>query len=134
MRTWISGVALALMLVMGAQAQQSPAPQPTTEQPPPAAAAPEPKPEPPVVEEKRQPVFDVVEPKAPSVAKQRRGAKSKSAAKPAPRARSAAVQAPPKPLAREDALRAEVLKPNGPCVIKPVMSDQDLVNCGARPR
>lgn len=25
-------------------------------------------------------------------------------------------------------------KPNGPCVIKPVMSDQDLVNCGATPR
>lgn len=26
------------------------------------------------------------------------------------------------------------LKPNGPCVIKPVMTDQDLVNCGATPR
>lgn len=26
------------------------------------------------------------------------------------------------------------LKPNGACVIKPVMSDQDLVNCGATPR
>ena len=100
---------------------------------------PAPKPEPLVVEENPRPVFDVVEPKAPSVAKPKpvakakRGAKSKSAAKPAPRTRSAAVQAP-KPLAREDALRAEVLKPNGPCVIKPVMSDQDLVNCGARPR
>jgi len=26
------------------------------------------------------------------------------------------------------------LKPTGPCDIKPVMSDQDLVNCGATPR
>jgi hypothetical protein len=25
------------------------------------------------------------------------------------------------------------LKRGGPCVIKPVMSDQDLVNCGATP-
>jgi len=29
---------------------------------------------------------------------------------------------------------APPLKPNGACVVKPVMSDQDLVNCGARPR
>jgi len=36
----------------------------------------------------------------------------------------ASVQEPPKPL----------LKPNGPCAINPVMSDQDLVNCGATPR
>src|SRR5207344_3103452 len=28
---------------------------------------------------------------------------------------------------------AEVLKPNGPCVVKPVMSEQDLVNCRAAP-
>ena len=27
-----------------------------------------------------------------------------------------------------------VLKPMGPCEIKPVMTDQELVNCGARPR
>lgn len=30
--------------------------------------------------------------------------------------------------------RLPPLKPNGACVIKPVMSDQDLVNCGARVR
>lgn len=30
--------------------------------------------------------------------------------------------------------RLPPLKPNGACVIKPVMSDQDLVNCGARLR
>jgi hypothetical protein len=28
----------------------------------------------------------------------------------------------------------ERLRPSGPCVIKPVMSDQDLVNCGGSPR
>ena len=28
---------------------------------------------------------------------------------------------------------AEVLKPNGPCVVKPVMSEQDLANCRAAP-
>lgn len=29
--------------------------------------------------------------------------------------------------------RPPLPKPNGPCLIKPVMSDQDLVNCGATP-
>jgi hypothetical protein len=29
--------------------------------------------------------------------------------------------------------RAEPLKPDGPCVVRPVMSNQDLVNCGATP-
>jgi hypothetical protein len=37
---------------------------------------------------------------------------------------TAMAQEPPRPR----------LKPDGPCVIKPVMSDQDLVNCGATPR
>ena len=113
MRTLISGVALAFMLATAGHAQQSPAPDST-----PAA---EPKPEPPVVEEQPRPVFDVVEPKAPAPAKPK--PKSKATAKPAAQ-----------PVAREDMLRAEVLKPNGACVIKPVMSDQDLVNCGARVR
>jgi hypothetical protein len=70
--------------------------------------------------------LQVVEPKVPVV-------KPKPRAKPAPTAaaKAAAVRAaaPPKP-----APRAELLKPSGPCVIKPVMSDQDLVNCGATPR
>jgi len=30
--------------------------------------------------------------------------------------------------------REPPLKPSGPCTVKPVMSDQDLVNCGARVR
>jgi hypothetical protein len=78
------------------------------------------------------------------------------AAKPAPEpARAAAAE--PKPLqivepqlprvvkpARAAALsptamgprldQQQALKPTGPCEIKPVMSDQDLVNCGATPR
>ena len=41
-----------------------------------------------------------------------------------PPKRASSVQEPPRPL----------LKPNGPCAINPVMSDQDLVNCGATPR
>lgn len=35
----------------------------------------------------------------------------------------------PKPVTR-----AEGRKPAGPCVVKPVMSEEDLLNCGARPR
>jgi hypothetical protein len=49
----------------------------------------------------------------------------------------AAAAAPAKPapmqVSREQP-RLPPLKPNGACVIKPVMSDQDLVNCGASPR
>jgi hypothetical protein len=49
--------------------------------------------------------------------------------------RPAAAAAPPMPvqMTREEP-RLPPLKPNGACVIKAVMSDQDLVNCGARPR
>jgi hypothetical protein len=42
----------------------------------------------------------------------------------APKPASARVPPPPP---------AEVLKPNGPCVVKPVMSEQDLANCRAAP-
>ena len=64
------------------------------------------------------PVYSVVEPKAPAKAK------------PAARKRAAKANAKGKPAAMA---RADALKANGPCVIKPVMSDQDLVNCGATP-
>jgi hypothetical protein len=40
-----------------------------------------------------------------------------------------AQPAPPAP-----APRAEKPRPSGPCVIRPVMSDDDLYNCGAAPR
>lgn len=71
------------------------------------------------------PAYSVVEPKAPAKAK------------PTARKRAAKVNAKAnaaKPAARPSVMaNAEALKPNGPCVVKPVMSDQDLVNCGATP-
>jgi hypothetical protein len=94
--------------------------------PPPVIEADKPKPSVTEGEKPAPPALQVVEPKVPVV-------KPKPRAKPAPTAaaKAAAVRAaaPPKP-----APRAELLKPSGPCVIKPVMSDQDLVNCGATPR
>jgi len=52
---------------------------------------------------------------------------------------SAPVPPPaPRTVAQSQAPRAEStglrLQPTGPCVVKPVMSDQDMVNCGAMPR
>ncbi len=47
-----------------------------------------------------------------------------------PQVPHAAPVAPPPTV---QAQAAPTMKPNGPCVIKPVMSDQDLVNCGATP-
>lgn len=72
-----------------------------------------------------QPVYSVVEPKAPPKAKP---ATRKRAAKANVKA-LAKTKARPSVVARAD----EALKPNGRCVVKPVMSDQDLVNCGATP-
>lgn len=60
------------------------------------------------------PVYSVVEPK--TLSKARTTANAKTAV-----ARASAKPATPE------------LKASGPCVIKPVMSDQDLVNCGATP-
>lgn len=71
------------------------------------------------------PAYSVVEPKAPAKAKP---AARKRAAK--ANARVEAATAAPKPAAMA---RADVVKANGPCAVKPVMSDQDLVNCGATP-
>jgi len=64
------------------------------------------------------PVYGSAEPRIP-----RSDAKGAPVAKPA--AVATRVAAPPPP---------PLPKPNGPCAIKPVMSDQDLVNCGATPR
>jgi hypothetical protein len=75
-----------------------------------------------------QPTYSVVEPKKPAKAKatvRKRAARHNAhvgKAQSAPKPRSAMVA------------NAEMPKPNGACVIKPVMSDQDLVNCGATPR
>ena len=72
-----------------------------------------------------QPAYSVVEPTAPPKAKP---AVRKRAAKANAQAVAKARQKPPV-VARAE----ETLKPDGRCVIKPVMSDQDLVNCGATP-
>jgi hypothetical protein len=67
-----------------------------------------------------QPAYSVVEPKAPAKAR--------------PAVKKRAAQANAKVEAEAPVVAsAEPLKPKGPCVIKPVMSDQDLVNCGATP-
>lgn len=77
----------------------------------PAAATPPPAPEP-VAR------VQVVEPREPRLVKQ-----------PA----APVMSAPPIQVTRE-VPRLPPLRPSGACVIKPVMSDQDLVNCGATPR
>jgi hypothetical protein len=57
-----------------------------------------------------------------------------------PRFVPAPVPPPPGPVVQAAPAQARVepreerLRPSGPCTIKPVMSDQDLVNCGASPR
>ena len=82
-----------------------------------AAPAPAPAVEATLPAEPAKPALQVVEPQEPRMAKQA------SAAAPKAQAVRAPLESP----------RA-VLKPTGPCEIKPVMSDQDLVNCGATPR
>jgi hypothetical protein len=79
-------------------------PQRVPDTPPPAAAVPVQKPQPPVLQ--------VVEPQLPRAVKSA-----------APAAQQVSQPAP-QPLLRK----------TGPCEIKPVMTDQDLVNCGATPR
>jgi hypothetical protein len=92
-------------------------------EPPKPVAAPEPPkpvatPEPPkpVAARKPKPVIVRPEPPKPPAA----------AASPPPAKPRAATVPAPRP-------RAEPLQPNGPCVVRPVMSNQDLVNCGATP-
>jgi hypothetical protein len=94
--------------------------------PPVAAAAPVPdaaRPQP--VSESSETIYSVVEPKTPPKGKAKRKVQPRS--KPKPQTKSAMVQASLPPPVEPP------LRPNGPCVIKPVMSDQDLVNCGATP-
>jgi hypothetical protein len=84
-------------------------------------------------------VYSVVEPKAPSTARAKRKAQAKpkpkalAKAKPQSRATPVRTAQAAEPQSRIAALKPPTLKPSGPCVIKPVMSDQDLVNCGATP-
>jgi hypothetical protein len=67
---------------------------------------------------KPAPVLQVVEPQLPRVVKP---------------ATQAARPVQPAPAAPMPEMRPRLQK-SGPCEIKPVMSDQDLVNCGATPR
>ncbi|HSU77203.1 MAG TPA: hypothetical protein VLI89_09030 [Burkholderiales bacterium] len=99
---------------------QAPAPETPALAPAAAAVAAPAAPEPAPAAAEAQPApaaLQVVEPQEPRITKQ--------AAATAPAAQQARAQLDPP--------RA-VLKPSGPCEIKPVMSDQDLVNCGATPR
>jgi len=80
------------------------------------AEAPKPQPAPKVAAVPASKPLQVVEPQVPRVVKPART----EAAAPTP----VAARPEPRPL----------LKPTGACEIKPVMSDQDLVNCGATPR
>ena len=84
---------------------------------------PEPKPEPPAAVQKPEPPgLQVVEPQVPREPKPVAAAP----ARPAQPATTTAAR-PPEP-------QRPLLRKSGPCEIKPVMSDQDLVNCGATPR
>lgn len=116
---------------------QPPAPEKVAETPPPAAEAPQPAPAPipePVVEAPKPAPPPVAEPAPPPVPQ----ALTPQVVEPRePRtARPAAAAPKPAPVqaARSAEPRLPPLRVNGPCVIKPVMSDQDLVNCGATPR
>jgi len=108
--------AVAAPVTAPAAPERVPDPPPAPAAPPIAAAEPPPKP--------AAPVLQTVEPQVPRAAK--------PSPPPAPVAAAAVRPAPPAPQPQQ---RTEPrLRPNGECVIKPVMSDQDLVNCGATAR
>ena len=71
--------------------------------------------------ETHKPGLQIVEPQEP---------RTKPAAAPVAKSQTAPAAAT---IARAREARPPLPKPNGPCVIMPVMSDQDLVNCGATP-
>jgi hypothetical protein len=122
----------------------APPPAPAVAAPPPAAAPEPPKavalpPEPPkaVALPPEPPKAVALPPEPPkAVARPPEPPKAPAAAAPppAPKPRPVALPAtppPPAPRAAPPAPRVEPIQPNGPCVVKPVMSNQDLVNCGA---
>ena len=106
------------------------------ESPKPAAVAPEkPKPAPRVEMPKRtgpcvvKPVMsdeDLINCSAPAAAMEKPSPQTPATEKPT---LPVVPVEQPKPVTR-----AEERKPVVPCVVKPVMSEQDLLNCGARPR
>jgi hypothetical protein len=107
----IAFIGLPAVVAVAAPVVAPTPPQQVPEAPPEAPTpAPVQKPEPPGLQ--------VVEPQAPRVLKS-----AAAAVRPVQPA-----AATPEPSARP------LLHKSGPCEIKPVMSDQDLVNCGATPR
>ncbi|TMG80290.1 MAG: hypothetical protein E6H77_03085 [Betaproteobacteria bacterium] len=106
----------AAIAAPAAAPEPEPAPAPVATPAPPTVPVAEPAAEP------QKPVGQVIEPQVPRM-KSPAAAVAKASAAPAPAA--TAVRA------RE--ARPPLPKPNGECAVKPVMSDQDLVNCGATP-
>src|SRR3954466_3991253 len=112
-----SPAALPAVAVPAGAPEPTPAPVAT-----PAATTPAPEPvAAPAVAETPKPGLQIVEPQEP---------RAKPAAAPVAKAQPAPAAAT---VARAREARPPLPKPNGPCAIKPVMSDQDLVNCGATP-
>jgi len=125
-------------MAIAAPAGAPAAPPPATPVPPvapvPVAQQPEMKSEPPemksqptaeppaAVQKPEPPGLQVVDPQVPREPRPVAAAP----ARPAQPAATAAAR-PPEP-------QRPLLRKSGPCEIKPVMSDQDLVNCGATPR
>jgi hypothetical protein len=79
----------------------------------------------PAAAEPAAPAYSVVEPKVPPPKPQAK-AKARGKTKAKAKANSRVARGPSRPAAPQ-------LKRSGPCIVKPVMSDQDLVNCGATP-
>ena len=105
-------VATAAPVVAPAPPQKLPDAPPAVAQTPPAMAPTPSKAEPPVLQ--------VVEPQVPRMAR--------------PAAPVVRPTQPAAPVAARAPEARPLLRKSGPCEIKPVMSDQDLVNCGATPR
>jgi hypothetical protein len=117
--------ALATPSVPDVPAVAAPASTPEATAAPVATPAPTPAPEPmaapPAAAETPKPGLQIVDPQEPRV---KPAAAPVAKAQPAPAATT---------VVRAREARPPLPKPNGPCLIKPVMSDQDLVNCGATP-
>src|SRR3954469_10811810 len=112
-----SPAALPAVAVPAVAPEPTPAPVAT-----PAATTPAPEPvAAPAIAETPKPGLQIVEPQEP---------RAKPAAAPVAKAQPTPAAAT---VARAREARPPLPKPNGPCAIKPVMSDQDLVNCGATP-
>jgi hypothetical protein len=111
----ITAVAAPVTAPAAPERVPDPPPAPAVAAAPPVAAA-EPAPKPAAT------VLQTVEPQLPR------------AAKPSPPPPVAAAVRPAPPAPQPPQRTEPRLRPNGECVIKPVMSDQDLVNCGASAR